>query len=240
MSKSILITQSNYIPWKGYFDNINMVDEFVVYDDMQYTKRDWRNRNQIKTPQGLFWLTVPVEVKGKFSQRINETCVSDKEWGKKHWKTIVANYSKAPYFKAYKDAFEPLYCDESLQNLTEINVSFITTINSILGIKTSIRDSREFELAEEKTERLVDICKKCGATDYYTGPAAKDYMNEDLFSQENINVHYYDYSGYPEYPQLFGEFSHYVTILDLLFNTGSDIKNNMKSFKHERSDLKAG
>lgn len=230
MSKSILITQSNYIPWKGYFDNINSVDEFVVYDDMQYTKRDWRNRNQIKTPQGLLWLTIPVEVKGKFLQKINETQVSEKNWGEKHWKTIVANYSKAPYFKNYKDIFESLYKDESLDNVTSINVSFIKAINSILGIKTKITDSREFVLAEGKTERLVDICKKCNATDYYTGPAAKDYMDEQLFLDENVNIHYFDYSNYKEYPQLFGEFSHYVSILDLIFNTGENAKNCMKTF----------
>lgn len=230
MSKSILITQSNYIPWKGYFDNINSVDEFVVYDDMQYTKRDWRNRNQIKTPQGLLWLTVPVEVKGKFFQKINETQVSEIKWGEKHWKTIVANYSKAPYFKNYKDVFESLYRNESLNNITNINIAFIKAINSILNITTKITDSRDFDLAEGKTERLVDLCKKCNATDYYTGPAAKDYMDEQLFLNEQINVHYFDYSNYPIYTQLFGEFSHYVSILDLIFNTGENSKTYMKTF----------
>lgn len=230
LQKKIVITQSNYIPWKGYFDNINAVDEFVVYDDMQYTKRDWRNRNQIKTPQGLFWLTVPVEVKGKFFQKINETQVSEKNWGDKHWKTIVANYSKAPYFKNYKDVFEAIYKDESLDNITSINISFIKAINTILDIKTKITDSREFELVEGKTERLVDICEKCHATDYFTGPAAKDYMDENLFLNKQINIHYFDYSGYKEYPQLHGEFSHYVSILDLIFNTGDNAKNYMKTF----------
>jgi hypothetical protein len=228
MSKSIVITQSNYIPWKGYFDTINMVDEFVVYDDMQYTKRDWRNRNQIKTPQGLLWLTIPVEVKGKFFQKINETFVSDKQWGEKHWKTLVTNYTKAPYFKQYKDVFEQLYKDETLDNITTINVSFIKAINTILGITTKITDSREFTLAEGKTERLVDICKKCQANTYYTGPAAKDYMDEALFEKEKIQIHYVDYSNYPIYPQLYGEFSHYVSILDLIFNTGDEAKNYMK------------
>ena len=229
-TKKILISQSNYIPWKGYFDNINAVDEFVVYDDMQYTKRDWRNRNQIKTPQGLLWLTIPVEVKGKFFQKINETQVSDKKWGEKHWKTIATNYSKAPYFKTYKDVFEAIYKDESLDNITSINVSFIKAINAILNITTKITDSRDFELVEGKTERLIDICKKCKASDYFTGPAAQAYMQEDLFSKDNISIHYFDYSNYLEYPQLFGEFSHYVSILDLIFNTGDNAKNYMKTF----------
>ena len=232
--KKVLITQSNYIPWKGYFDGINTVDEFVVYDDMQYTKRDWRNRNQIKTPQGLFWLTIPVEVKGKFFQKINETQVSEKNWGNKHWKTITANYSNAPYFKEYKDVFENLYRDDTLFNITDINLRFIKTINSILGISTKIIDSREFDIIDGKTERLIDICKKCNATDYYSGPAAKDYLNEKLFEDENICLHYFDYSNYPAYPQLFGEFSHFVTVLDLIFNTGENAKNYMKSFSNER------
>lgn len=231
--KKLLITQSNYIPWKGYFDNINTVDEFIVYDDMQYTKRDWRNRNQIKTPQGLLWLTVPVVVKGKFFQKINETHVSEKNWGEKHWKTIIANYSKAPYFKLYKDLFETIYRDQSFTDITSINISFIKAVNSVLGIATKITDSREFDLVEGKTERLVDICKQCNATDYYTGPAAKDYMDEGLFKQDNINIHYFDYSSYPQYPQLFGEFNHYVSILDLIFNIGKDAKTYMKTFKHE-------
>ena len=232
--KKLLITQSNYIPWKGYFDSINTVDEFVVYDDMQYTKRDWRNRNQIKTPQGLFWLTIPVVVKGKFFQKINETQVSEKNWGNKHWKTIATNYSNAPYFKEYKDVFENLYKDDTFCNITDININFIKTINSILGINTKITDSREFEIIDGKTERLIDICKKCNATDYYSGPAAKDYMDEGLFKNNNINVHYFDYSNYSVYPQLFGDFSHFVTILDLIFNTGEKAKNYMKSFSNER------
>lgn len=231
--KKVLITQSNYIPWKGYFDSINTVDEFVVYDDMQYTKRDWRNRNQIKTPQGLFWLTVPVDVKGKFFQKINETQVSEKNWGQKHWKTIVANYSNAPYFKEFKDVFETLYRDDTLTNITDINLSFIKAINDVLDIKTKITDSREFDIIDGKTERLVDICKKCNATDYYSGPAAKNYLEEQLFIDSNITLHYFDYSNYPVYNQLFGEYSHYVSILDLIFNTGKQAKNYMKSYAHE-------
>lgn len=240
MQKSILITQSNYIPWKGYFDSINTVDEFIVYDDMQYTKRDWRNRNQIKTAQGLFWLTIPVEVKGKFFQKINETQVSDKKWGENHWKTLVANYSKAPYFKNYKNIFEDLYRDETLDNITNINISFIKAINAILNISTKIIDSREFDLVEGKTERLVDICKKRNATDYYSGPAAKDYMDESLFLDQGIKVHYFDYSNYPVYPQLNGNFAHNVTILDLIFNTGSDARNYLKTFSNEQSNIKSG
>ena len=229
--KKIAILQSNYIPWKGYFDLINMVDEFILYDDMQYTRRDWRNRNKIKTPQGLQWLTIPVEIKGKFFQKIKDTKITDKKWNIKHWRTISQNYSKAKYFKDYKDIFEELYltCDE--EYLSQINYKFITTINEILEIKTKLRWSSEFELVDGQTEKLLGICKDCNADIYLSGPAAKDYFNEDLAKQENIKVEWMDYSGYKEYEQLNPPFEHGVTILDLIFNEGDRAKEFMKSFR---------
>jgi hypothetical protein len=155
--KKIVITQSNYIPWKGYFDSIALADEFVIYDDMQFTRRDWRNRNVIKAPTGNKWLTIPVEVKGKFFQKINETKISDANWNKDHWNIIKQNYSKAAYFKEYKDFFEELYLNSKSVYLTEINYQFISAICQILDIKTNIRFSSEFDLKEERSERLLDI-----------------------------------------------------------------------------------
>ena len=229
--KKVAILQSNYIPWKGYFDLINMVDEFILYDDMQYTKRDWRNRNKIKTPQGLKWLSIPVEVKGKYFQKINETKISDKDWAKKHWQQIKQNYSKSKYFSDYKDVFEELYmtCDE--EYLSQINYKFITTINEILGITTKIRWSSEFDLIDGQTEKLLGICKDCDADVYISGPAAKDYFDEDLAKKENIQVEWMDYSGYKEYEQLHPPFEHGVSILDLIFNEGSNATKFMKSFE---------
>jgi len=227
-SKKIMITQSNYIPWKGYFDAIRLVDEVILYDDMQYTKRDWRNRNQIKGPNGAQWISIPVEVKGKYFQSIKETKISDQNWGIKHWKMIQANYSKATFFKEYKNLLEDLYtnCDEKYLSL--INYHFLEGINNILGISTQMRFSSDFILVDGKTERLIDLCKQLKCTDYYTGPAAKNYINEALFEQENIEIHYLDYTGYPEYPQLFPPFEHGVTVLDLILNTGSDAVKYMK------------
>ena len=177
--KKIAILQSNYIPWKGYFDLINMVDEFILYDDMQYTRRDWRNRNKIKTPQGIQWLTIPVRQES-LDQKIKDTKISDKKWNIKHWRTISQNYSKSKYFKDYKDIFEELYlkCDE--EYLSQINYKFITTINEILEIKTKLRWSSEFELVDGQTEKLLGICKDCNADIYLSGPAAKDYFNEEV------------------------------------------------------------
>jgi WbqC-like protein family len=228
--KRIAISQSNYIPWKGYFDSINSVDEFVLYDDMQYTRRDWRNRNKIKTKDGLQWLTIPVEVKGKYFQKINETKISDPKWGQDHWNSILHNYKKAPFFNEYKSVFEPLYLNNNEENLSKVNYLFIKAVCDILGIKTKLIWSSEFDLLEDRNERLVDICKQRDATDYYSGPAAKFYMDESLFNKNNINVHYFDYSGYPIYNQLHGEFENAVSMLDLLFNEGPRTTEFMKSF----------
>ena len=119
--KRVAILQSNYIPWKGYFDLIAAVDEFILYDDMQYTRRDWRNRNQIKTPQGLQWLTVPVRVKGKFLQKINETEIEGQDWAATHWKTLAQNYRRAPHFAEVARWLEPLYLERPPLLLSELN-----------------------------------------------------------------------------------------------------------------------
>jgi len=231
--KKIAIIQSNYIPWKGYFDIINMVDEFVLYDTAQYTKRDWRNRNKIKTPQGLIWLTIPVEVKGKFFQRIKETKISNKNWNINHWKTIVYNYSKAHYFKEFKDIFEDLYIHSTEEYLSEINYKFILAVNNILGIKTKIRWSDEFDIYGDKSEKLLSICKQAGASIYLSGPAAKNYLDVELFEKEGVKVEWMDYTGYPKYTQLYPPFVHEVSIIDLIFNEGPNSTKFMKSFKND-------
>lgn len=226
--KTIAILQSNYIPWKGYFDLINAVDEFIIYDDVQYTKRDWRNRNKIKTNQGVKWLTIPVITKRKYLQKINETKIRDNNWAKKHWKTIVQNYSNSTYFKEYKTVFEEAYLNDSHELLSIINYKFIVIICNILGITTKIRFSSEFKLAGNKTEKLLSICKKCNANAYLSGSAAKVYLDQDLFKEHNIQIKWMDYSGYEEYSQLFPPFEHYVSILDLIFNEGNKAKKYMK------------
>lgn len=230
MGKKLAVIQSNYIPWKGYFDIINMVDEFILFDDAQFTKRDWRNRNVIKTRDGLQWLTIPVEVKGKFYQKINETRINDLNWGKDHWNKILHNYSRARYFNEYKEIFRELYHKIDTNMLSIVNFKFLKTICEILGIKTKLSWSSDYVLIEGKTERLISICQQAGADIYYTGPTAKDYMEEDKFKKANIEIVYYDYSGYPEYTQLFGDFEHKVSVLDLIFNVGDDSIKYMKSF----------
>ena len=225
-----MISQSNYIPWKGYFDNIAQVDEFIIYDDMQYTKRDWRNRNKIKTPQGLKWISIPVEVKGKFFQKISETKVSDTTWYKNHLALLKQNYSKAPSYNKVIPFVEELYFTSiDLQTISEINYHFISNICDYLNIKTKISFSNDYHLLEEgKTERLIELCKQVQANVYYTGSAAKNYIDTALFEKENIDLQYFDYSGYKKYNQLFGDFEHSVSILDLIFNEGGNAIHFLK------------
>lgn len=230
-NKKLLILQSNYIPWKGYFDSINMADVFVIYDEMQYTKNDWRNRNLIKTKQGLQWLTIPVKM--KFGQKINETEVSQQLWYVKHWKTLKQNYSKAPYFKEIQGILQPLYENAISNNLSEINLAFIMRINEYLGVTTKIIRSKELVFNGNKNERLIQICQHLNCNHYISGPAAKAYMDMQLFESNNISVEFLDYSGYKEYNQMFGGFEHKVSILDLLFNEGPNTINYMKSFQKQ-------
>jgi hypothetical protein len=230
MSKCVAIVQSNYIPWKGYFDLINTADEFILFDDMQYTTRDWRNRNRIKTKKGLMWLSIPVQTSGKHLQKIKETVVADSEWTTRHWKAIITNYARADYFKSYDEVFKQLYAEMDEKFLSRINYRFIEAICKVLGITTKISWSMDYNLMEGKTERLVGLCSHAGATEYLSGPAAKAYLDEKHFTDKGIKVRYYDYSGYPEYKQLFPPFVHEVSILDLIFNVGPNASKYMTSF----------
>lgn len=220
MKKKIAILQSNYIPWKGYFDIIHQVDEFILYDDVQYTKNDWRNRNRIKTAQGVKWLTIPI-TRGGLGQRIMDVTTNKPDWGRSHWETIRQSYARAPYFRQYKTLFEPLYLDNKEASLSRINFNFIQTINEVLGIGTKLSWSMNYGgLDKQPTQRLVFLCKTAGADYYLSGPAAKDYLEEECFAQAGIQLAYIDYSGYPEYKQLHPPFTHQVSVLDLIFMCG--------------------
>lgn len=226
--KRIAILQSNYIPWKGYVDVLASVDEFVIYDEVQFTKNDWRNRNKIKTKNGVEWLTIPVR-QARLDQKISETVVSDKRWAVKHWKAISNNYARAPYFSTYAPVFEQVYRQAAeLTFLSEINIFFLQKICELLGIPTVISSSREYDLSADRVGRLVSICQQAGASTYLSGPAAKDYLEEGRFEAKGIKVEWMDYSGYREYTQLFPPFEHAVTILDLIFNVGPQCRTYMK------------
>jgi hypothetical protein len=225
--KKVAILQSNYIPWKGYFDMIDSVDEFILYDDMQYTRRDWRNRNQIKTPQGVQWLTVPVHVKGKYHQTIRETEIQGTDWASDHLKAFQQNYKRTPYFEEVLSLIESVYKNPP-SHLSVLNRTLIEIINGYLGIKTKISNSWDYNLADGKTERLVDLVLQAGGTEYISGPAAKDYIIESIFVDNKVKLTWFDYKGYPEYPQIWGGFVHGVTVLDMLFNAGPEARKFLK------------
>lgn len=225
--KKVAIVQSNYLPWKGYFDLVSAVDEFVLFDDMQFTRRDWRNRNLIKTPQGLQWLTVPVAVKGKFTQSIRETELLGSEWSTTHLKSLHANYARAACYDEISTLLEPVY-RERHATISALNRHLLEVICGYLGIETLIRNSWDYSATVGKSERLADLCAQAEGTVYVSGPAAKAYLEEDVFAARGISVEWFDYDGYPEYPQLWGGFQHRVSIVDLLFNCGADAPRFMK------------
>jgi WbqC-like protein family len=218
----IAIVQSNYIPWKGYFDLIRSVDEFVLFDDVQYTRRDWRNRNRIKTAHGLAWLSIPVQTTGNYLAPIKDVEVSDPDWAGRHWKTLAGAYGRAPNFQWFADRFEPLYTGGTETRLSAINRRWLEAVCVALEIPTRITWSMDYAMAEGKTERLVSICRQAGAETYISGPSARGYIDADVFLRAGVELLYFDYAGYPEYPQLHGSFEHAVSIVDLLCHMGPE------------------
>jgi hypothetical protein len=216
----IAILQSNYIPWKGYFDLINSVDIFVIYDEVQFTKNDWRNRNLIKGKEGLQWLTIPV-IQNNLSQKIDETEIAHKHWVRKHVQAIQLNYKKSPFFDEVFPFIESLYQFNS-SSLSSINQNIIFKINDLLEIKTQIINSKVLELKGDRVYRLIDACKKLKASVYVSGPLAKSYLIDSQFSDEKIQIEWKDYSNYSEYNQIHPPFSHNVSIIDTLMNLGME------------------
>ena len=233
MAKTVAVVQSNYIPWKGYFDLINKVDEFILFDDVQFTRRDWRNRNQIKTARGPVWLSIPVNSKGQYLAPIKDITVSEPDWAEKHWKSLGAHYKRAPHFGRFEERFRELYLGHGETLLSAINHRFIAAVCEILGIRARITWSMDYRFdrfAEDRNRRLLGLCQQAGATRYISGPTARAYMDDALFAHAGIAVDYMDYSGYPEYPQLHPPFTHALSVVDLLFNAGPDAPRYMLSF----------
>jgi len=218
--KRVAILQSNYIPWKGYFDIIRQVDLFIFYDDMQYTKNDWRNRNIIKTPRGGEWLTIPCGP--CWRQTIDQVVVDNKPWQREHWAKITAHYQVAPYWRDYRDFFADIYLGQTWHRLSDLNRHIIRRLcREVFGFGTAFEDSSRFGFATRKTDKLIDLLRAVGATHYLSGPTARSYLEEERFLDAGIVLEYMDYSSYPEYAQLHGgPFLHQVSAIDLVFNTG--------------------
>ncbi len=228
--KKVAVLQSNYIPWKGYFDLIHDVDLFIFYDEVQYTKNDWRNRNKIKTPRGVEWITIPVGT--NLNRRIIDVKLLDDKWQRSHWDKIKVNYYKAPFFKIFKDFFEYVYLGKKWEYLYEINRYLIIEISRrFLGIKTEFADSKDFKSEGVRQEKLISLLKSAGADYYLSGPSAKEYINEKAFYDAGIKLAWKDYSNYPKYKQLYGEYESKVSIIDLLFNTGKEAAKYIWDYK---------
>jgi hypothetical protein len=222
------ILQSCYIPWKGFFDIIAKVDVFVIYDDVQYSKNHWHNRNLIKTQHGLKWLTVPVFRMNGHANTIDATRVAH-PFAAKHWRSIAQSYAKACFFKRYSERLEHCFkLAEGLENLSAINVLLLEFICGELDIRTEIVTSRDLKAKGTRTERLVNICQEVGANMYLSGPSATTYLDETKFADAGIGVEWMDYADYPSYPQLHGPFETRVTVLDLILNTGPDARRYLK------------
>jgi len=219
--KRIAISQSNYIPWKGYFDLIKTVDEFVLYDEVQFTKNDWRNRNRINTTTGPKWMTIPVATSAQFGQRILDARVVDQRWRKHHWHSWQSHYGSAAHFTDYRDQLAALYLSSTETQLSQINFAFIQAICRWLDIRTPIIWSQDYaHEAADPSVRLLQICQAAGATHYLSGPAARDYLRVELFHRSGIVVEWMNYNDYPSYRQLPGTFVHAVSAVDLILNEG--------------------
>jgi hypothetical protein len=227
------VLQSNYLPWKGYFDVIHDVDVFVFYDDVQYTKNDWRNRNRIQTANGAQWLTVPVGT--DWHRRICDVELPSGDWAKRHWRRIQGAYRDAPYFATYADVFEEIYRDMPFRSLSDLNQHLVRLIaREMLGIRTVFGDSRSFPHEGGRLERLLAVVRQTGATRYVSGPAAKSYLLPERFAEHGIEVVWKDYAGYPEYPQLHPPFCHQVSVIDLLFNVGPQAPGYIWGWRTDR------
>jgi len=217
---SAAIVQSCYLPWKGYFHLIRSVDHFVFLDGVQYTRRDWRNRNLIKTRDGLQWLSVPVHARR--GMLIRDVRIAGQHWQKKHLESLQHAYGKCPCFGRYADFLHEVYEHRRWEYLSELNQYTTRSICGFLGIDTLLHADTEFAAPQEKNRRLLHILQSLGATRYVSGPSARAYLDVELYRREGVEVQFFAYPDYPAYPQLHGPFCHQVSILDLLFNVGDE------------------
>ena len=215
------IIQSGYLPWKGHFDIIHDVDVFVFLDDVQFTLRDWRTRNRIKTTRGPAWLTIPVGSHRDLC--IDQVVIPDPRWQARHWETLRCTYGRAPFFARYRGFFEDLYLGRTWRSLSALNQYVTRAIaRDFLGIRTEFLDARPLATRGRKTPRLLEILLKLGAATYITGPTTRSYLDVGLLAEHGIRAVFKDVEGYPAYPQAHPPFESKVSIVDLLFNTGPE------------------
>lgn len=231
------ILQPGYLPWLGFFEQLYKSDVFVLYDDVQYDRDGWRNRNRIKTPNGIQWLTVPVIFNYNYSPNINQVRIDNsKNWRKKHLSSIKQNYSKAKFFKNYIDLFEDIF-NRNWELIVDIDVFLIRSFAELLGLGgKKIYLSSELNVVGDRISRLINICKMFNGDIFYEGAAGKQYIDDEIFLKNGIKVEYQNYQ-HPIYPQLYGDFVSHLSIIDLLFNCGNeslDILANIKKYNFDQ------
>lgn len=219
MPKTVAILQPNYVPWRGYFDLMQRVDEFILYDDTQYTRRDWRNRNRIMLSGKEHWLSIPVEVRGRYDQLIKDVRIAEFCWQKAHPASLRHAYAKAPFFKEIEDLLALGYEAKHHQWLVDANIAFLMLVRDYLGIKTRISFSSDYNVEGSKTEKLVNLCSAAGATHYISGPAAKAYIEPDLFERADVALSYITYPTYPQYDHV-SSYAAQLSIVDALMHCG--------------------
>jgi WbqC-like protein family len=215
----VVVLQPSYLPWLGYFAQMHRSDVFVLYDDVQYDKHSWRNRNRIKTAQGMQWLTVPVRTKGCSYPTIREVEIDNAtDWRRKHLLTLRQSYARAAYFDETMGVLQPLY-ERDWTRLLDLNVAFLSALAEVLGLRREICFASELDVPGDRVQRLIDICKRLAANCFYEGAAGRDYIDDALFRAAGVDIEYQDYQ-HPVYPQLHGEFVPHLSVVDLLFNCG--------------------
>ena len=219
----VSINQPAYLPWLGYFDRIHMSDIHIVLDHVQYEKNSMINRNKVRTKQDWTWLTVPVKTKGNFGDlAINKLKIDGAQaWAKKHFNTICFSYSKSKYFSQYIDFFEHIYKEKEWSSISSIIREINNYILCELKIKTEIIYSSDLDINTSKSQLLIDICNRFAATTYVSGPLGRDYLDDKLFSEKNMDVIYHDYQ-HPKYEQVYDKFVSHMSIIDLMFNCGDN------------------
>jgi hypothetical protein len=225
--KTIVILQPGYLPWLGFFDQLYNADVFVYYDDVPYDKQGWRNRNRIKSTSGIQWLTVPVLTTGRFGQLNNEVEIDQrKDWTRKHIITVKQSYSKSPFIKEYLPELEDAL-QQNWQYLIDLNKYLVEMVCRWLNIKTEIVNSSALNIHGQRSERLLKICQHFNATHYLSGDAAKNYLDEELFNKNKVNILWQNFQ-HPVYKQCHESFEPYLSIIDLVFNEGKRSKLVLK------------
>lgn len=218
---TVMVSQSNYLPWKGYFDLVRRVDVLVLLDNVQFTRRDWRSRNMIKTPHGVQWLTVPVRTPSGRGTSVSEAVISDSAWAQSHLRAIELVYRRARYFgQAFGVLRELLDPQEVL--LSNLNERILRGLLEFMGLAVDIKASRGPIEAVDASKRILDLVQQSGGTRYVSGPAARTYLDVEMFTRTGVEVNFFEYPSYPEYEQFWPPFRHDVSIVDTLFHLGPD------------------